>query len=269
MGFLSWLFGKQKVDSIKENLDTKQTGSGMPITLESLLNDPTFEKEQPELFRAFKEELKLNEPELYKQRFGNQPTESNILDIIVPIIKVGQQPITTIKDHEGVTHELPTSSQIVIHPIFDELGVVFGVDKGSHYEWLQNKHIPKNSGMTTDDIISKAYSNLVAQISEKMSIQLGDNGLGMLTNCNRLESSLILMDSVWSSIEQSLNTKCILFSIPTQDIFAFCDVNNDTSVTLLKNTTNEIFNNPAYQKKISPKIYFRDESKAIKILADE
>ncbi len=38
-------------------------------SLESLINDPTFEKEAPELFKQFLEELKMREPELYQKMF--------------------------------------------------------------------------------------------------------------------------------------------------------------------------------------------------------
>jgi uncharacterized protein YtpQ (UPF0354 family) len=228
-------------------------------SLESLLNDPTFEKEQPALFRAFLEELKEREPELHQKHYGNrqhsdtQEKETNILDTIFPIIKPGQQPTTAFQDQHGVTHELPVSAQIIIYPIFDGLGVVFGNDKGSHYEWLQNKHVAPS--LNTNDIINRAYANLMKQISSTMSINILREGLGMLTNCSRLESSLVLVPQVWDAIFNALKTNDVLFSIPTQDVLFFCDVNHAENVKVFKEKTAEIFENPLYPKKLSSTIY--------------
>lgn len=238
-------------------------------SLESLLNDPTFEKEQPALFRAFLEELKEREPELYQKHYGNrqlsetQEKETNILDNIFPIIKTGQQPITTFQDDRGVTHDLPVSAQIVIYPIFDRLGVVFGIDKGSHYEWLQNKHV--DPSFNANDLVNKAYANLMKQVSGTLSINILREGLGMLTNCNRLESSLVLVHQVWDAIFNALKTKDLLFSIPTQDVLFFCDINHAENVKVFKGKTAEIFGNPSYPKKLSPNIYRKEGTNDITV----
>jgi len=241
----------------------------MNYSLESLLNDPNFENEQPELFRAFLEELKEREPELYQKHYGNgqrsvtPEKKISILDNIFPIIKAGQQPITTIQDQQGITHQLPVSAQVVIHPTFDGLGVVFGIDKGSHYEWLQNKHI--DASLSAKDLIGKAYSNLMKQVSGTLRIHVLGEGMGMLTNCNRLESSLVLEPQVWGAIFDYLKVKDLLFSIPTQDVLVFCDINHTKNVKVFREKTAEIFNNPSYPKKISPNIYRKEGTKDIKV----
>lgn len=241
----------------------------MNYSLESLLNDPNFEKEQPELFRAFLEELKEQEPELYQKHYGKGQRstvlekEVNILDNIFPIIKAGQQPITTMQDQQGITHGLPVSEQVVIHPIFDGLGLVFGIDRGSYYEWLQNKHV--DASLKTSDLLKKAYANLMKEVSGILSVHILIEGVGMLKNCNQLATSLVLEPQVWNVIFDALKTNDVLFSIPTQDIFFFCDINHTKNVKLFREKATETFRNPSYPKKLSPNIYRKRGTKDISV----
>src|SRR5579862_4937156 len=65
-----------------------------------------------------------------------QDAFEDIFNKIVPIVKPGKssgQPQKVMIN--GVEHEMPQQSLPVTFPIpFDELSIIFGIDRGSHYE---------------------------------------------------------------------------------------------------------------------------------------
>ena len=87
-----------------------------------------------------------------------------------------------------------------------------------------------------------------------------NSDIGILNQCQGFESSLILYPDTWEIIVPKLNATDIIFGIPTQDVFIFVDSKKIESVKTLREKVADLYNNPAFQKKISPSLFIRRES---------
>jgi hypothetical protein len=210
------------------------------------------------VFKRMMEDMK-KEQEGFLDMFGK----------IVPIVKYGKVSGGARKVIiNGQEHEMPEQSGPVTFPIaFDDLSLIFGIDRGAHYEWLQNKHIEvAKAKITINDIVEKAYGNLLAQVKGNIKIEMIGEKTGMLVQCDALESSFILVDEIWDHIRSTIDAKEVAFAIPTQDVFIFCDADKKEIASLLGEKSKGVFDNPVYQKKISPRLYVKKENGAVEIL---
>jgi hypothetical protein len=235
MKILQKLFGKKEINAPKENPFAKA------LLLKEMMEHA--KKEQDDFWDMFEK--------------------------IIPIVKYGKAsgPAQKIVIN-GQEYEMPEQSLPVMFPFsFDDLSIVLGIDRGSHYEWLQNRNIEVvKSKLTNNDLLEKAYKNLLAQVKGNISINLIDNKTGMLVKCNALESSFIVVDEIWDHIRNKINAKEVVFAIPTQDVFIFCDADEKETAALLGEKVKGLFDNPAFQKKISPKLYLKRENGAVEIV---
>ncbi len=187
---------------------------------------------------------------------------SDKFEKIFPILKPGRSMNQKIVTSDGIEHDLPYGSLPVIQPLeFDELSIVFGIDQGTHFEWLQNKHIEvAKDKISIDDLVNKSYQNLIFKLNNKISMTMVNSDIGILNQCQGFESSLILYPDTWEIIVPKLNATDIIFGIPTQDVFIFVDSKKIESVKTLREKVADLYNNPAFQKKISPSLFIRRES---------
>ncbi|RAV98228.1 hypothetical protein [Pseudochryseolinea flava] len=210
---------------------------------------------------AFKQMMEdaRREQQLFKDR----------IERIVPIVKQGKGPVDKIVTSDGKEHQVPESAMPVLFPVpFDEdLSIVFGIDEGTHYEWFQKKHMDViKDNVSVYDLLNKAYENLFRSISQKLSIHMITKNMGMLTDGDRLESSLVLTGEIWTSIAQAVNASDLIFAIPTQDVFVFVRADMPDDVALMQKKVQEIFSNPDYaKKKLSDKLYWRKSSGEITV----
>jgi len=180
------------------------------------------------------------------------------MDKILPVVKYGTLSSSTITI-SGEEYEIPESALPVVFPVaFDTLSIVFAVDDGSHVRWLQNKDIEIAQGrLVIDDVLTKAYQNLFNKIKDTIGVTRINEHTGMLTNCLTYESSFFVTNEIWQYISQTLNTADIIFAIPTQDTFIFCDASSTTDISFIREKVNELFNDDSTVKKISSKLYLR------------
>lgn len=141
----------------------------------------------------------------------------------VPILKVGHFSEQTISTPDGQVLNLPASSLPVSQKIgATELSVVIGVDKGAHYEWLQNKELRG----TAEESIREALKNLVTGdelgIGQVEELGLENCKIGVLQSSKGLASSYILLDSIWEKIFAFCNSTDVTFIVPNQDRLLFC-----------------------------------------------
>lgn len=195
---------------------------------------------------------------------NNQQAEQRFRDImekILPIVKYGTLSSRKVTI-QGEEHEIPEQSLPVIFPIaFDTLSIVFGIDEGAQLTWLQNKDIEVAQGrLLLDDLLAKAYENLFRLVKDTISVTMINARAGMLTNCHALESSFFVTNEIWDHIRATLHTNDVIFAIPTQDIFIFCDAQSVEDITFIRGKINELFEDATVPKKISSKLYLKKES---------
>ncbi|SDD20315.1 hypothetical protein [Williamwhitmania taraxaci] len=186
-------------------------------------------------------------------------------NLFYPILKVGHSSAQKITTADGQILDLPESSLPVFQQIGKtELSVIIGVDKGSHFEWLQNKHLTKS----VDETIKEAFKILVSK--DKLGIgQIEDKGLenckiGILQSESGLASSYILVESIWEKIYSFCNSTDITFIVPNQNSFIFCSSSDKDffSAELFLNAMTEYLPNTE-PKPLSKNIFIKRKGEPI------
>lgn len=251
------------VKRIKLELDSTKGSSPYEqgITLEAILEDKMFSKDNPIEFEAFLNELKVREPELFKQRFGDGNDDWKILNNIYPLVKNREELKSLIEWEDGQIKPGSAMDGLVVVELFDDVLLTFGLDSvGATYERLKISHFHDFEKVGLANIINHAYLNFERKIKDTLSMDLYPSGVGMLIFGGGYESSLIMDDRVWSQIFAALHSSDVVFSIPTRDVFIFCDKNDSEAIELLKVNTYQTFINPAIPGKISSKLFLKDNS---------
>ena len=251
------------VKRIKLELDSTKGSSPYEqgITLEAILEDKMFSKDNPIEFEAFLNELKVREPELFKQRFGDGNDDWKILNNIYPLVKNRAELKSLIEWEHGQIKPGSAMDGLVVVELFDDILLTFGLDSvGATYERLKISHFHDFEKVGLANIVNHSYLNFERKIKDTLSMDLYPSGVGMLIFGGGYESSLIIDDRVWSQIFAALHSSDVVFSIPTRDVFIFCDKNDSEAIELLKVNTYQTFMNPAIPGKISSKLFLKDNS---------
>lgn len=251
------------VKRIKLELDSAKGSSpyDQGITLEPILEDKMFSKDNPIEFEAFLNELKVREPELFKQRFGDGNDDWKILNNIYPLVKNRVELKSLIEWEDGQIKPGSAMDGLVVVELFDDILLTFGLDSvGATYERLKINHFHDFEKVGLANIVNHAYLNFERKIKDTLSMDLYPSGVGMLIFGGGYESSLIIDDRVWSQIFAALHSSDVVFSIPTRDVFIFCDKNDSEAIELLKVNTYQTFMNPTIPGKISSKLFLKDNS---------
>ncbi len=259
-----------KVKRIKLELKANNVSSpyDQGITLEAILEDKMFPKDNAIEYEAFLNELKVREPEIFKQRFGDGNHDWKTLNNIYPVIKNRVELKSLIEWENGQIKPGSAMDGLVVIELFDDILLTFGLDNGGEtYERLKINHFSDFERVGQINVLNHAYLNFEKKIKDTISMDIYPSGIGMLIYCGGKESSLITDERVWNQIQSAINSKEIVFSIPTQDIFIFCDKNSTESIELLKVNTFGTFSDPSLSGKISSKLFFRNEFGIISVFA--
>lgn len=251
------------VKRIKLEIDSKKGSSpyDQGITLEAILEDNMFSKDNPIEFEAFLNELKVREPELFKQRFGDGNDDWKNLNNIYPLVKNRAELKSLIEWQDGQIKPGSAMDGLVVVELFDDILLTFGLDSvGATYERLKISHFHDFEKVGLANIVNHAYLNFERKIKDTLSMDLYTSGVGMIIFGGGYESSLIIDDRVWSQIFAALHSSDVVFSIPTRDVFIFCDKNDSEAIELLKVNTYQTFMNPTIPGKISSKLFLKDNS---------
>lgn len=238
------------------------------ITLESMLNDDLFSKENPQLYEAFLDELKRNEPALFKERFGEGNDDWKLLNNIYPIVKNRIELQSYIVWENGQIKPGSAMDGLIVVELFDNIVLIFGLDNGGErYEWLKIRHFGDFDSIGTNQVMAHAYLNYERIIKENLCIEIYPGGIGMLLNGGGKESSFIIHKQVWSQIQEALQTDEIVFAIPTQDIFIFCAGAAKQAIEKMKSLTYKSFMDPSLLGKISSNLFHRNGGGKITVFA--
>jgi|WetSurMetagenome_2_1015567.scaffolds.fasta_scaffold67851_1 hypothetical protein len=177
---------------------------------------------------------------------------------IVPVIRFSQPDPEIISGGEA-GHE-PESSLPVSYPLdFDsDLSIFLGIDTGEEYEWLLNRQIViVKDKISPDKMVSKAFGNLFREIEKKISVSMITDDMGMLENCNSLESGLVLINEVWCLARRFVRGDDLLFAIPARDVFIFTPAGDDEALKHFRKKVKEFIEDPAHPDKLSSKLYIK------------
>lgn len=203
-------------------------------------------------FKKMVEELEKEENE-FVERFEN----------VVPVIRVSPEDSEIASG--GEDGHLPEKSAPLSFPLDFEkdLSIYLGVDRGEEYEWLLNRQIEVvKDRITPDKMVSKAFGNLFKQIEKKISVKILTEDIGMLENCNSLESSLVLINEIWSLARRYVKSDDLLFAIPARDVFIFGRYGDGKTTELFIKKAQEFYNDPSHPDKLNNTIYIRRKNGA-------
>ena len=167
--------------------------------------------------------------------FGQNKTDKEfkkIADKIYPVIKV------KINSNENQpVIEMIGENEPIFKKIAGDLLCFYGIDKGTHFELLLKKNLPKSISIEKLDSISQ--ENLLKEIEDKLQIHQTEFGGYGFTCGGEYEAALLTLPGIWKIVIERLGNS-IVFNVPSKDLIMFVSSDNKKGIEELKNVNNEI-----------------------------
>jgi len=177
---------------------------------------------------------------------------------ILPVIRPDQggEPSST-SDEEG--HKSQNLQPVSFPLDFDpDFRICLGVNRNNDYEWLLNRHIEVvKDKIDPDKLVSKAFGNLFRLIEKKIAVKMITDNIGMLENCHSLESSLVLINEIWTLARKYVHSDDLIFAIPARDVFMFTCPGDEKTLELFREKLQGFINDPSHPDKLSDKLYLK------------
>lgn len=180
---------------------------------------------------------------------------------ILPVIRPSMKQETGINSDEDVNKSI--SQQPVAFPLdFDpDFSIFLGVEGENEYQWLLNRQIEvAKDKLDADKMVSKAFGNLFRHIEKKIAVKMIADNIGMLENCHSLESSLVLINEIWTLAHKYVHSDDLVFAIPARDVLIFTQSGDDNSLQLFREKLKSIYNDPSHPEKLSDKLYLKKKN---------
>jgi len=227
--------------------------------LKNLFNAKKNKKDPYENAPAFKQmvmELEKEENE-FIERF------EKILPVIRPIPE--EESHNTSDEEAHISQNLqPVSFPLDFDPDFS---IYMGVSHDDEYEWLLNRHIEvAKDKIDPDKLVSKAFGNLFRHIEKKIAVKMITDNTGMLENCHSLESSLVLINEIWTLARKYVHSDDLIFAIPARDVFIFTCPGDEKTLELFREKVKGFYNDPSHPDKLSEKLYLKRKNGKTELL---
>jgi uncharacterized protein YtpQ (UPF0354 family) len=143
-------------------------------------------------------------------------------------------------------------------PVFRDLAngllVLYVVDAGQSFEFVQNRHLTA-AGMTPEDLHAAALSNFHEFIAERTRIQAHGGVFALFLDGN-FEASLLLVDSLWDEALAEYAPNGFVVVVPARDVLAFTDAGSASGVDELRDVVSRVF--PCGDHTIASDLYCRE-----------
>ncbi len=207
------------------------------------------------LFLAFNKE---DNEEIHSKRGNNDEKNETInsreLNTVIPYLKMKLQmdliDLTTVPISYD---EFP-----VLKEFNDEMNITFLIDKGSRFEYIQNRSLEENQ-IDIEMLKEKAERNLINLLNDKLEVRKYKDCFVVLLGGN-FEASAILIDELWDDQLNHLIDNEFIVAIPARDILAFCDSESKSGIKELKNVIERIWSGDS-DHLLSKKLYIRKDKK--------
>ncbi len=155
-----------------------------------------------------------------------------ISSIIYPVIKV------EVTENNGSQEILMNGENAPVYKmLFGDLMCFYGIDRGTYFELITEKQLPKET--TIDKLDSIAKENLLNITEGKIQIHKTDfNGYGF-TCGGEYEAALITLPEIWGIINEKLGEN-VIFAVPSKDLIMFVKADNKEDIESLKNVIEEV-----------------------------
>ena len=126
--------------------------------------------------------------------------------------------------------ELSRDEQPIDNPYCEGLSVFYLLDEGDQFVYVQNKHI-QESGISTEQLNKLGLENL-GKIADE--IKMTENkGIIYFTGNGNFEASLLLVQKIWNEWLPEYCPNGYVAAIPSRDILAVSDRNNQEGISKL------------------------------------
>ncbi len=135
----------------------------------------------------------------------------------------------------GVPDGADTAGSVTLSPeqipvarnIAGDLACLYGIDRGSYFELLQQGQVPPE--MDTQLIDSLAQANLTREVDGKVELHQIDVGRYMMTCGGEYEAALITLPMVWETVVATVGPR-VVFAVPSKDVFVFASAIDSAQV---------------------------------------
>jgi uncharacterized protein YtpQ (UPF0354 family) len=119
--------------------------------------------------------------------------------------------------------ELSGADAPILRHLADGLIVAYVVDRGDHFEWIQERHLAAE-GCSEEELHAIAVENLARRASGSLRVATHPCGemFAVLMGGN-FEASLMALDAVWEGGFRQFVTGDFVVACPARDLLAFCD----------------------------------------------
>ena len=159
---------------------------------------------------------------------------TNNLEKIFPIIKGD---LTDEPKSERPTFIVSQEQSPLSKSYVSGLIIFYGIDNGNQFVLLKNDFLKI---LSIDQVHSLAIKNLITNAVKSILVHGDWNDIVMITCGNSLESSLILIDSIWKAYDNYVEED-IIIAIPKKDLLILCDSANKEKIEKLKQISNKYF----------------------------
>jgi uncharacterized protein YtpQ (UPF0354 family) len=244
-------FTKVYLDSLKKFYPAVNFTIVSDLTIKAKSNEKEFThyldnafkeyKMQPDSLTEIITKYLNSSTELY-----NEPSAINV-NKIVPIIK----PIDYLTDLKNLSKEEGKGKEewIVYEKYNDDLIVVYGEDTKKSIRYFTQDDF-KKLGIDKDSLLDFSLKNLNSILPEIQRV--GENGSYGIAAGGDFEASLILMKSIWTKENFSVDGDFII-AIPNRDLLFVTGSNNKAEIERIKGITLESYETGSYQ--VSPYLF--------------
>lgn len=137
------------------------------------------------------------------------------------------------------------------------LGIFYALDRGNHYQLLQNRHLPGN--ITREDLHEAALRNLTLEVGDRTQISGDPANVMMLINGGNFEAAMLLSDNVWDSLEEYF-PHGICVAVPAHDLLFIAGKNNPAGRERLRQLVRRYFDEQQTPGLLVRHIYTRENN---------
>lgn len=135
--------------------------------------------------------------------------------------------------------KLPQPDTPLVKDLSNGLHVVYLVDEGDHFIYVQNRHLAE-SDFSAEGLHECALNNLGQRSEGKARIQPHGPLHAVLLDGN-LEASLVLLDHLWDETLKHMAPNGFVAALPARDVLAFCDAESREGVEALRGMVQRVF----------------------------
>ncbi len=164
------------------------------------------------------------------------PDDELPLDKIMPRLKVVQAdtaPKSITSKHDGKTYHLDREQQLVCEPFIDDIWLFYAIDRQSHFEFVQERHLISDGVIELPDLRDIAITNMIPEIESRFAVHGTDEGFFAATCGGNYEAALLLLPGLWQQIEEQIGHN-LWVSVPNRDVCLFVHDSDKDAINNLK-----------------------------------